>query len=46
MKLPGHDLSASVVQCAHELRKVGDILYWKYKLLEILIYYNNVTQIK
>lgn len=33
--------------CAHELREVGDKLYWRFKLLEILIKnYKTVTKIK
>ncbi|CAL9682143.1 unnamed protein product [Knipowitschia caucasica] len=45
MKMPGCDLP-TVVQCALELRETGDILYWKYKLLELLLFYSSVTQIK
>ncbi|XP_075312725.1 phorbol-12-myristate-13-acetate-induced protein 1 isoform X2 [Odontesthes bonariensis] len=38
---------AAVVLCAHELRQIGDEIYWRYKMLEILIRnYNTVTQIK
>ncbi|KAL6096720.1 uncharacterized protein ACO6RY_05980 [Pungitius sinensis] len=28
---------AMIDECAHELRHVGDALYWRYRLLEILI---------
>ncbi|XP_037609345.1 phorbol-12-myristate-13-acetate-induced protein 1 [Sebastes umbrosus] len=42
-----HDLSATIDHCAHELRRVGDELNWRYKLLEILIKnYKTVTKIK
>ncbi len=41
------DLAATVDHCAHELRQIGDRLYWRYKLLEILIKnYKTVTNIK
>ena len=37
----------AIVLCAHELRKVGDILDWRYKLLEILTKnYQNVMKFK
>ncbi|XP_072227921.1 phorbol-12-myristate-13-acetate-induced protein 1 [Leuresthes tenuis] len=37
----------AVVFCARELRQIGDELYWRYKMLEILIRnYKTVTQIK
>lgn len=39
------DLAATVV--AHELRQIGDTLYWRYKLLEILIKnYETVSKIR
>lgn len=28
---------AAVVECAQELRRVGDLLDWKYRLLELII---------
>ncbi|XP_042588223.1 phorbol-12-myristate-13-acetate-induced protein 1 [Cyprinus carpio] len=28
---------AAVVECAQELRRVGDLLNWKYRLLELII---------
>ncbi|XDV53927.1 hypothetical protein PO909_022322 [Leuciscus waleckii] len=28
---------AAVVECAQQLRKIGDLLDWKYKLLELII---------
>ncbi|XP_037835302.1 phorbol-12-myristate-13-acetate-induced protein 1 [Kryptolebias marmoratus] len=31
------DFTAVVELCARELRLVGDQLYWRYKLLEILV---------
>lgn len=38
------DLAATV---AHELRQIGDTLYWRYKLLEILIKnYKTVSKIR
>ncbi|XP_070845570.1 phorbol-12-myristate-13-acetate-induced protein 1 [Chaetodon trifascialis] len=41
------DLTATVDHCAHELRQIGDRLYWRYKLLQILIQnYKTVTKIK
>ncbi|XP_059214623.1 phorbol-12-myristate-13-acetate-induced protein 1 [Centropristis striata] len=41
------DLTATVEFCALELRQVGDGLFWRYKLLEILIRnYKTVTKIK
>lgn len=44
---PPTDLSAAVVDVAHELRQLGDTLYWRYKLLEILAKnYKTVTKIK
>uniref|UniRef100_A0A8C1Q8B2 Phorbol-12-myristate-13-acetate-induced protein 1 n=1 Tax=Cyprinus carpio TaxID=7962 RepID=A0A8C1Q8B2_CYPCA len=30
-------LQAAVVECAQELRRVGDLLNWKYRLLELII---------
>ncbi|XP_050977075.1 phorbol-12-myristate-13-acetate-induced protein 1 [Labeo rohita] len=27
----------AVVECAQQLRRVGDLLDWKYKLLELII---------
>ncbi|XP_048029687.1 phorbol-12-myristate-13-acetate-induced protein 1 [Megalobrama amblycephala] len=27
----------AAVECAQQLRKIGDLLDWKYKLLEIII---------
>lgn len=42
-----HDLAAAVALCAQELRQVGDELYWRYKLLEILMKnYKTVTKIR
>lgn len=39
--------AAAVVNCGKELRQVGDELYWRYRLLEILIRnYKNVTKVK
>lgn len=39
--------TATVKHCAHELRKVGDALDWRYKLLEILTKnYKNVIKVK
>lgn len=39
--------AAAVELCARELRKAGDELYWKYKLLEILIkHYKTVANVK
>lgn len=47
MCLSPSDLTATVDYCAHELRQVGDSLYWRYKLLDILIKnYKTVTKIK
>lgn len=44
---PPSDLSAAVVDVARELRQLGDTLYWRYKLLEILTKnYKTVTKIK
>ncbi|CAN9504533.1 unnamed protein product [Ophioblennius macclurei] len=41
------DVTATVDFCAHELRKIGDELFWKYKLLEILIKnYKTVAKIR
>ncbi|XP_040929197.1 phorbol-12-myristate-13-acetate-induced protein 1 [Betta splendens] len=31
------DFTAAIDLCARELREIGDGVYWKYKLLEILI---------
>ncbi|XP_056109219.1 phorbol-12-myristate-13-acetate-induced protein 1 [Rhinichthys klamathensis goyatoka] len=28
---------AAVVECAQQLRKIGDLLDWKYKFLELII---------
>ncbi|XP_067289466.1 phorbol-12-myristate-13-acetate-induced protein 1 [Pseudorasbora parva] len=28
---------AAVVECAQQLRRIGDLLDWKYKLLELII---------
>ncbi|XP_058646197.1 phorbol-12-myristate-13-acetate-induced protein 1 [Onychostoma macrolepis] len=28
---------AAVVECAKELRRLGDLLDWKYRLLELII---------
>ncbi|XP_071322434.1 phorbol-12-myristate-13-acetate-induced protein 1 [Trachinotus anak] len=45
--MASHDLTAVVDHCAQELRQVGDKLYWRYKLLEILIKnYKAVSTIK
>ncbi|XP_050928767.1 phorbol-12-myristate-13-acetate-induced protein 1 [Lates calcarifer] len=42
-----NEIAAVVDLCALELRQIGDGLYWRYKLLEILIKnYKTVTKIK
>lgn len=47
IKVENPDLPATVELCARELRQVGDKLYWRYKLLEILLKnYETVTKIK
>ncbi|XP_059394732.1 phorbol-12-myristate-13-acetate-induced protein 1 [Carassius carassius] len=28
---------AAVVECAQELRRIGDLLNWKYRLLELIL---------
>lgn len=41
------DLPTADELCARELRQVGDKLYWRYKLLEMLLKnYEAVNQIK
>lgn len=45
--MAGHDLTAAIELCARELRQAGDELYWRYKLLEILIKnYKTVSKIR
>lgn len=36
----------AVLECAHQLRKMGDLLDWKYKLLDILRNYSQAAKIK
>ncbi|XP_041915815.1 phorbol-12-myristate-13-acetate-induced protein 1 [Alosa pseudoharengus] len=37
----------AIIECAHQLRKIGDLLDWKYKLLDILIRnYQQAAKIK
>ena len=35
---------AHVVECAYNLRHFGDRLYWRYKLLEMLLHYKNIIK--
>ncbi|KAK7126046.1 hypothetical protein R3I93_021432 [Phoxinus phoxinus] len=37
MAKKAHTEQAAVVECAQQLRKIGDLLDWKYKLLELII---------
>lgn len=44
---PIDPLAAAVALCALELRQRGDELYWRYKLLEILVKnYKTVAKVK
>ena len=36
--------TAHVVDCAYKLRYFGDRLQWRYKLLEMLLHYKNITK--
>ncbi|CAL8386759.1 unnamed protein product [Boreogadus saida] len=42
MAHPEH--TAHVVECAYKLRYFGDRLQWRYKLLEMLLHYKNITK--